>query len=127
MSQSSSFSLPPPPAGNSTGGFSGSSGFSLPPPPSHTPPVQSGLSAFSKPAASTGMGMGMMSQQPMNGMNSMGSRPGMGMSMASSGSMNSMMNSNMDMNGMAGLQQQQQQQQQKPQQKSGLDKYESLI
>ncbi|OHF00248.1 clathrin-coated vesicle protein [Colletotrichum orchidophilum] len=122
VSQSSSFSLPPPPTGNSTS-FSGSSGFSLPPPPSHTPPVQSGLGAFSKPAASTGMGL--MSQQPMNGMNSMGSRPGTGMGMASSGMMNSMMNSNMGMNGMAGLQQQQQQQ--KPQQKSGLDKYESLI
>ncbi|KAF9876047.1 clathrin-coated vesicle protein [Colletotrichum karsti] len=127
--QSSSFSLPPPPA-NKSMGSSGSSGFSLPPPPSHTP-TQSGLSAFSKPATNTGAGV--MSQQPMNGMggmSGMGSRPGMSMGsmgMSSGGSMNSMMN-NMSMNSMSGLQQQQQQQSQQPQQpKSGLDKYESLI
>ncbi|WQF86139.1 Putative protein kinase domain, armadillo-like helical [Colletotrichum destructivum] len=124
MSQSSSFSLPPPPSNRSMGS-AGSSGFSLPPPPSHTPPVQSGMSAFNKPAANSGMGM--MSQQPMSSMSSMGSRPGMSMGnmgMASGGSMNSMMNSNLGSISTAGPQQQQQQ---KPQQKSGLDKYESLI
>ncbi|KAH0425892.1 protein kinase domain-containing protein ppk32 [Colletotrichum camelliae] len=130
LSQSSSFSLPPPPGKNSMGS-SGSSGFSLPPPPSHTP-TQSGMSAFNKPATNTGMGMmGQQSMSTMGGMNSMntmGSRPGMNMGsmgMASGGNMNSMMN-NMSMNGMSGFQQQQQQQQSQ-QPKSGLDKYESLI
>ncbi|OLN85078.1 Protein kinase domain-containing protein ppk32 [Colletotrichum chlorophyti] len=121
ISQSSSFSLPPPP-GNKSMGSSGSSGFSLPPPPSHTP-AQSALGAFNKPVTSTGMGM--MNQQPVNNVSSMGSRPAVGMGnmgMASGGSMNSMMN-NMSMNSMSGFQQQQQQ----SQPKSGLDKYESLI
>ncbi|TQN69771.1 Protein kinase domain-containing protein ppk32 [Colletotrichum shisoi] len=124
MSQLSSFSLPPPPSNRSMN-LAGSSGFSLPPPPSHTPPVQSGMSAFNKPA--TNSGMGMMGQQSMSSMSSMGSRPGMimgNMGMASGGSMNSMMNSNLGSISTAGPQQQQQQ---KPQQKSGLDKYESLI
>ncbi|WYZ35542.1 hypothetical protein EsH8_X_000189 [Colletotrichum jinshuiense] len=133
MSQSSSFSLPPPPGNNNSNNTlssSASAGFSLPPPPGRTP-AQSGMGAFNKPA--TNNGMGMMSQQPMGGMNSMGSmgsmapRPGMGMGgmgMASGGGMNSMMNGNSSMNSMSGLQQQQQQ---APQQKSGLDKYESLI
>lgn len=130
LSQSSSFSLPPPPGKNSMGS-SGSSGFSLPPPPSHTP-TQSGMSAFNKPATNTGMGMmgqqSMSTMSGMNSMNTMGSRPGMNMGsmgMASGGNMNSMMN-NMSMNSMSGFQQQQQQQQSQ-QPKSGLDKYESLI
>ncbi|KAK2049260.1 clathrin-coated vesicle protein [Colletotrichum somersetense] len=133
LSQSSSFSLPPPPSSNPAG-LSGSSGFSLPPPPSHTPPVQSGTSAFNKPATNA-VSMGMMSQRPMGSMNSMGgmgsmsSLPGMSMGsmgMASGGSINSMMNSNTGVSSMAGLQPQHQQHQ-RPQQKSGLDKYESLI
>ncbi|KAK1848519.1 protein kinase domain-containing protein ppk32 [Colletotrichum chrysophilum] len=130
LSQSSSFSLPPPPGKNSMGS-SGSSGFSLPPPPSHTP-TQSGMSAFNKPATNTGMGMmgqqSMSTMSGMNSMNTMGSRPGMNMGsmgMASGGNMNSMMN-NLSMNSMSGFQQQQQQQQSQ-QPKSGLDKYESLI
>jgi SCY1-like protein 2 len=110
MLQSSSFSLPPPPA---AGG--GSSGFSLPPPPGSQPSMGLGGSgAFGKPAAASGIGMGMaMASQIGSSGGGMASRPmstsmGMG-SVSMSGSMNSMA-------------------QQQPQaSKSGLDKYESLL
>jgi SCY1-like protein 2 len=107
---SSSFSLPPPPASSTSAGI-GSTGFALKPPPG------SGLSSFSQqpimPMTNSAFSQPLNAGAPMGG-------PMNGMS--GGGSLNSMM-------GMA--QRQQQQQQQPPQppqpQKSGLDKYASLL
>ncbi|KAK4070535.1 hypothetical protein Trihar35433_5002 [Trichoderma harzianum] len=103
-SRGSSFSLAPPPAGNSmtTPSSSGLSGFSLAPPPTGSQNVwaSSSPSQQQKP-----MGFGGMSNSPMGAM-------GSGSSFSSS---------------IPQQPQQQQQQQQQQQSKSGLDKYESLI
>ncbi|KAI1480875.1 ARM repeat-containing protein [Daldinia eschscholtzii] len=115
LSQSSSFSLPPPPSS----GSSTPSGFSLPPPPGGSQRQSSTLSSFGQPSS----GFGSISQPP--------------------GSMNSMMNSgvggmNRNMNSMSSMMggikpmapSQSTPQPQQPQQQtqgSGLDKYESLL
>lgn len=111
MSQSSSFSLPPPPAsGNST------PTFSLAPPPGGPQRQSSTTSSFSQASSSFGSGM---AHQPMGGMNSM--NRGMG----SMNSMGSMMGSGMS----TPLAPSQPAAPQPPQQqsRSGLDKYESLL
>jgi len=142
-SRASSFSLAPPPAPNasSLGGTPGS-GFSLAPPPG-APQRQTSFggiggmtSAMSSTPATGGSGMSSLSSLGnsgmMSGMNSMNSMNSMG----GMGSMNSLMNKNTSGMGIGmgmgmGLGQQQQQQQpppqQQPGQKSGLDKYASLL
>jgi SCY1-like protein 2 len=123
---SSSFSLPPPPATSASSGL-GSSGFSLKPPPgsgvssfSQQPIMPTTTNAFARPA-NTSASMGGM----MNGMNA-----GNSMMNSTMGGMNGSIGS---MNSMMGMAQRQQQQQQQPpaqpqqQQKSGLDKYASLL
>lgn len=118
---SSSFSLPPPPTTTATSGLA-SSGFSLKPPPgtgmsslTQQPIMPTATSAFARPV-NTSAPMGSMNA--MNaGNTSMGSMMGGG----TTGSLNSMM----------GMAQRQQQapppiQPQQPQ-KSGLDKYASLL
>ena len=119
---SSSFSLPPPPATSTSTGM-GSSGFALKPPP------VAGLASFSQqPIITTAPNRPSISSAPMGsmmssmsagaaGMNSMNSM--MGGTNVIAGSMNSMM-------GMAQKQQQPLPQRQQPQ-KSGLDKYASLL
>lgn len=128
--QSPSFSLPPPPAGNSSFGGSGGgvgsgmSSFSLAPPPSASTPQQtagpkygSGLS-LGGTSQGTGMGMGGMGMANNNSMNqNSGSGMGMGMGM-----------------GMAAMMAQQQQKQQTAIQPppqgtsgSGLDRFQSLL
>ncbi|CAJ2505048.1 Uu.00g124420.m01.CDS01 [Anthostomella pinea] len=114
MNQSSSFSLAPPPSSSS----STPSGFSLPPPPGGMQ-RQTSSTSFGQPPSSLGFGMA----QPTGSLNTMGS-------------MNRGMNSMNSMMGAGGMRtmtptqlasQPQQQQQQQPPQKSGLDKYDSLI
>ncbi|KAL2266133.1 hypothetical protein VTJ83DRAFT_5485 [Remersonia thermophila] len=143
----SSFSLPPPPgASNTTATISSLSGFSLAPPPSAPSSSSSPTSTFgnlggmgssmnnlaslaaanrpsvaggsSMNSMAMGMGMGMMTMNNMTaaGATAGGGAGGLGMnSLAGLGGMN------------LGMGQQQQQQQQQQGQKSGLDKYESLL
>ncbi|KAI5923391.1 kinase-like domain-containing protein [Camillea tinctor] len=111
MNQSSSFSLPPPPAN----GTRTPTGFSLPPPPAGGAPRQvSASSSFGAPPA------GSMSSMMGAGM---GSTLNRGMSM---NSMNSMMGGSMNTLTPSQPQAQPQQQQQNAQ-RSGLDRYESLL
>ncbi|KAK9771565.1 putative Kinase-like domain-containing protein [Seiridium cardinale] len=138
----SSFSLAPPP----NSGSSTPSGFSLPKPPG-VPQISNRTSSFGQTSSFGGMNnsmnaMGSMnnSMNTMGGMNSMNGMMGTGMAamkpMSTGGSMNSMsMNSMNSMNKMGSMNTmamgsmggaQAPVQQQKPQ-KSGLDKYESLI
>ncbi|KAK1759690.1 kinase-like domain-containing protein [Echria macrotheca] len=132
-SRVSSFSLPPPPGGSSGGGTSTVSGFSLAPPPGGPQRQTSfggmgsmGSSVSSMASLSTG-GSGMMGgmNSMNNGVNSMNSM------MNKAGGMGTSMNMGMGMGmgmGMAQQQKQQQPQSQQPQgQKSGLDKYASLL
>ena len=119
---SSSFSLPPPPTPSSSTGI-GSSGFALKPPPG------SGLSSFSQqPIMPTTANRPTNSNAPMGSMLSSMSAGGGGMN-----SMNSMMSgTNVNpgsMNSMMGMAQRQQQPPPQPQQpqRSGLDKYASLL
>lgn len=114
ISQSSSFSLPPPPSRGSSGT---PMGFSLPPPPGGTQ-RQSSTTSFGQPSS----GFSGMSHQPAGSMGSM-MNSGIGGMNKSMNSMNSMMGS---MNTMTPTQPASQPQQQQPQ-KSGLDKYESLL
>ncbi|KAI1387776.1 ARM repeat-containing protein [Hypoxylon trugodes] len=120
MSQSSSFSLPPPPSrGSGT-----PTGFSLPPPPGAQ--RQSSTSPFGQPSS----GFGATSHQPTGSMGSM-MNSGMGSMNRSMNSMNSMSSMSSMMGGMNTMTPSQpapqpQQQQQQPQ-RSGLDKYESLL
>ncbi|KAI0139074.1 ARM repeat-containing protein [Hypoxylon sp. NC0597] len=114
MSQSSSFSLPPPPSRGSSGT---PTGFSLPPPPGGTQ-RQSSTTSFGQSSS----GFSGMSHQPAGSMGSM-MNPGIGGMNRNTNSMNSMMGS---MNTMTPTQPASQPQQQQPQ-KSGLDKYESLL
>lgn len=109
---SSSFSLPPPPATSNPSAGAGSSGFTLKPAPGGS----SGVSAFSQqPMMPTAANAG----APMGGMNAGSSMNSMtGGINGNTGSMNSLM-------GMAQRQLQPPQPQQ--QQKSGLDKYASLL
>ncbi|KAI1411139.1 ARM repeat-containing protein [Hypoxylon sp. FL1857] len=112
MNQSSSFSLPPPPSRGSSGT---PTGFSLPPPPGGAQ-RQSSTTTFSQSS-----GFGGMSHQPTGSMGSM-MNSGIGGMNRGMNSMNSMMGG---MNTMAPAQPAPQPQQQP--QKSGLDKYESLL
>lgn len=129
----SSFSLPPPPGANKTP----TSSFSLAPPPGSSQPLRpqipTSTSSFSSTHSSTaglgGMGMSMGSMMK-NNTNTMGSMSGMSMgSMMGTGTGTGMSMGSM----MQPLQPQQsswgqpQQQQQQGQQKTGLDKYESLL
>jgi SCY1-like protein 2 len=143
QSQKSAFSLPPPPAGNTSNSFGASSsgGFSLPPPPGSVMAAAaaaslSSMSSLSKPAGnmSMGMGMGMGASMGQGMNNAMGSKPmgmamNMGMNMSNntgySFGANSTGNSN-SMNSMAGMATNQQMGG-GSQPKSGLDKYESLL
>ncbi|KAL7622526.1 Protein kinase domain-containing protein ppk32 [Parahypoxylon ruwenzoriense] len=114
FNQSSSFSLPPPPSG----GSSSTPGFSLPPPAGGAAQRQN-TTAFSQPPSS----FGGISQPP----GSMGSLMNSG-----AGGMNRSLNSmNSMMGGMgamaAGQQPASQPPPQQQSQKSGLDKYESLL
>jgi SCY1-like protein 2 len=125
--QSSSFSLPPPPGGQSTGG-SGLGGFSLAPPPSapQQPSYGKGLGGST---TGTGLGMGMMSNNSTGsmGMGSMSSAGAWGNTNNTTSTAGTSMNSMM---GRGTLQPQQAQQQQPPQQQGragGLDKYASLL
>ncbi|KAB5542880.1 kinase-like domain-containing protein [Coniochaeta sp. 2T2.1] len=125
---SSSFSLPPPPNTSTTSGL-GSSGFSLKPPPG------TGGSSFSQqpimPTTTTTPSWSTNTSAPMGSMGSMinGLNSGNSMSSMMGGSMNGNAGSLNSMMSMA--QRQQQQQQPTPQppqpQKSGLDKYASLL
>ncbi|KAI0004423.1 ARM repeat-containing protein [Xylariaceae sp. FL0662B] len=122
LNQSSSFSLAPPPSG----GSSTPSGFSLPPPPGASPPQRniSTSSSFGQPSSA----FGGMSQPAAGSMASM-----MNTSMGAHRSMNSMssiggMNNAMKADQSVVAQQPSQPPPQQPQtQKSGLDKYESLL
>ncbi|KAI1486675.1 kinase-like domain-containing protein [Biscogniauxia mediterranea] len=119
MNQSSSFSLAPPPSN----GTRTPTGFSLPPPPGSGAPRQvSASSSFSGIAAPPA---GSMSSMMGSGM---GSTLNRGMSM---NSMNSMMggsgSSSMNTLTPSQPQLQPQQQQQRTTQRSGLDRYESLL
>ncbi|KAI1801505.1 ARM repeat-containing protein [Daldinia bambusicola] len=115
LSQSSSFSLPPPPSrGSST-----PSGFSLPPPPGGAQRQSSTLSSFGQPSTS---GFGSISPPP-GSMNSMMNSGVGGMNR----SMNSMSSMASSMKPMAPSQSTPQPQQQQQTQGSGLDKYESLL
>ncbi|KAI0129481.1 clathrin-coated vesicle protein [Xylariales sp. AK1849] len=142
MSNTSSFSLAPPPSSSS----STPGGFSLPGPPGGPQRNASsssfgGSSAFGQPStfggssnsmnngmgSMMGPGSGMAAMRPMNtgGMNGMNP-------MSSMKPMNSMNNTSMNSMGMGmgmglGGMNTQQPAQQQPQQKSGLDKYESLL
>ncbi|KAI1373571.1 ARM repeat-containing protein [Hypoxylon crocopeplum] len=119
MSQSSSFSLPPPPAS----GSSGTPGFSLPPPPGGAQRLSSVTSSFGQASG----GFGGISHQPAGSMGSM-MNAGMGGMNRSMGNMNTTMSG---INTMAPSQlappQPQPQQQQAQAQRSGLDRYESLL
>ncbi|OTA79652.1 hypothetical protein M434DRAFT_237331 [Hypoxylon sp. CO27-5] len=106
MNQSSSFSLPPPPSRGSSGT---PTGFSLPPPPGGAQ-RQNTTTSFGQPSS----GFSSMSHQPAGSMGSMS---------RNTNSMNSMMGS---MPTMTPTQPAPQSQQQQPQ-RSGLDKYESLL
>ena len=135
-SRVSSFSLPPPPAGSTPSlAGSGGSGFSLAPPPG-APQRQtsfggmggmgaSGMSALSS-MGGAGMASGINNMNSLGSMNSMMNKGANGMGMG----MGMGMGRGMGM-GMLGQQQQQQAPQQQPQQqqgqKSGLDKYASLL
>ncbi|KAI0836339.1 ARM repeat-containing protein [Hypoxylon sp. FL0890] len=111
LNQSSSFSLPPPPSRGSSGT---PTGFSLPPPPGG-PQRQNSTTSFGQPST----GFGGVSHQPAGSMGSM-MNSGMGGMNRSMNSMSSMMG------GMNTMTPSQPQQQQQPQ-RSGLDKYESLL
>lgn len=123
ISQSSSFSLPPPPTSASS-----APSFSLPPPPGGIQRQQSSttptLSSFGQPS-SGGLGSSMAHQQA-GGMSSM-MNTGMGMGMARMNSGMSGTNNNSMNNMMGGMSQPPTLQPQPQPQKSGLDKYESLI
>ncbi|ROT34851.1 ARM repeat-containing protein [Sodiomyces alkalinus F11] len=117
-SSQSSFSLPPPPSGSTAlnsskpMASSGLSGFSLPPPTSQPASgMMAGpmMSSTNRQTSATGTGVGTGTGT--------GTGMGLGMGMGSSGSMNSFMTQ----------QQNQQGQGQGQTQKSGLDKYQSLI
>ncbi|KAJ9151348.1 Protein kinase domain-containing protein ppk32 [Pleurostoma richardsiae] len=130
-SRGSSFSLPPPPGASGGMAATSSSGFGMKPPPSQQT-QSSGFSWAGSTGSSgvgTGMGMGMGLQNSATnsiGM-SMSMGTGMGLGGAGAPSMNSMSSGSMGSSmGMAAQQQQQQQRPQQPQ-KSGLDKYESLL
>ncbi|KAK3900656.1 hypothetical protein C8A05DRAFT_35701 [Staphylotrichum tortipilum] len=132
----STFSLAPPPGASqtqqkpSTPAFSGLGGMT-------SMNSLNSLSSMSTAPGNTatgsgmnmgmGMGMGMAAMTPMKSMNTAGM--GTGMAMGNGASMNSMMGMGMGMGGMGQQQQQQQQagQGQAQGQKSGLDKYESLL
>ncbi|KAI1100794.1 ARM repeat-containing protein [Jackrogersella minutella] len=121
MNQSSSFSLPPPPSK----GISTPTGFSLPPPPGGAQ-RQASTPSFGQPSS----GFGGMPQQPSGSNGSMMSS-GMGGMNRSMGGMNSMKNMMGGMNNTMTpsqpvAQPPPQQQTQQPQ-RSGLDKYESLL
>lgn len=157
QSQTPSFSLPPPPGVGAGGGTpSGLSGFSLAPPPSspqtqtqpqRRPQQLQGAASFSGFGGSGGMGSSLSSLSSLASNNTgtgiagsgSGSGMGMGMGMAtavksmnvanggtSGMSMNSMIGMSTAMGGM-GQQQQGQSQGLGQGQKSGLDKYESLL
>ncbi|KAI1208303.1 ARM repeat-containing protein [Annulohypoxylon truncatum] len=120
MNQSSSFSLPPPPSKTSATPTS----FSLAPPPGGAQ-RQNSTSSFGQPTSS----FGATSHQPSGSMGSM-MNSGVGGVNRSMNSMGSMMGSMNTMTPSQPVSQppapQQQQQQQQPQ-RSGLDKYESLL
>ncbi|OTB11182.1 hypothetical protein K445DRAFT_322368 [Daldinia sp. EC12] len=115
LSQSSSFSLPPPPSS----GSSTPSGFSLPPPPGGSQRQSSTLSSFGQPSSSFGS-----ISQPPGSMNSM-INSGVGGMNRNMNSMSSMMGGIKPMAPSQSTPQPQQPQQQT--QGSGLDKYESLL
>ena len=116
-SQTSSFSLAPPPG--SSGAGMASSGFSLPPPPGMgAAPSFGGTPSFGGMASMSQLGAG----QRTTSASSFGGM-GMGMGMNGGASMNSLMG----MQAQQPPQQQQQQQQAAQPQRSGLDKYESLL
>ncbi|KAL2755931.1 hypothetical protein ACRALDRAFT_1076654 [Sodiomyces alcalophilus JCM 7366] len=118
-SSQSSFSLPPPPGGSTalnsskSVGSSGLSGFSLPSPPAQRPAsgsmAGSMMSNMNWQTSTTGAGGGMGTGMTM----------GMGMGMGSAGSMNSFTTQQQSQQGQG--------QGQGQTQKSGLDKYQSLI
>lgn len=144
-SRAPSFALPPPPAANTPTLGSGSSGFSLAPPPG-APQRQTSFGGLGNMGSSNLSSLSSMGGPSMSSLSSMGgsnmpslssmSNSGINSGMNSMNSMNSLMNKNtggmgMSMGmGMGMAQQQQQQQQQQAQQggqKSGLDKYASLL
>ncbi|OTA54190.1 ARM repeat-containing protein [Hypoxylon sp. EC38] len=116
MNQSSSFSLPPPPSRGSSGT---PTGFSLPPPPGGAQ-RQNTTTSFGQPSS----GFSSMSHQPAGSMSSM-MNSGIGGMNRNTNSMNSMTGSMTTMIPTQPASQSQQQQQQP--QRSGLDKYESLL
>ncbi|KAK4109701.1 ARM repeat-containing protein [Canariomyces notabilis] len=127
QNRTSSFSLPPPPGAGAMGSSAGLSGFSLAPPPSgpgagiRNNSGLNGLSSGSLAQSSISTRIG----SPL-GMGT-GTGTGTGMGMGNGASMNSMMS--MSMNSMSGMggQHAQKSQGQGQGQKSGLDKYESLL
>ncbi|KAI1141813.1 ARM repeat-containing protein [Hypoxylon sp. FL0543] len=117
MNQASSFSLPPPPSRGSSGT---PTGFSLPPPPGGTQRQSSATSFGQSPSS-----FGGMTHQPAGSMSSM-MNSGMGATNRTMNSMSSMNSMAGSMSAMTPSQPVTQPQQQQPQ-RSGLDKYESLL
>ncbi|AEO58982.1 hypothetical protein MYCTH_116348 [Thermothelomyces thermophilus ATCC 42464] len=147
QNRASSFSLPPPPSAGNSGATSSLSSFSLAPPPGASKPAFSGLGGINSLNSLNSLGsLSATANKTASSGSSMGSGMGMGMGMGTmnaalqatttgnSTSMNSMMGMGMGMSGLAQQQQQQQQSQWQGQgqgqgqsQKTGLDKYESLL